>query len=140
MRYISTRGQALALDFERAMMTGLASDGGLYVPEVVPVMNPEEIAALAGLPFEEAAYRIMRPFVGDSSQQIADAWKPWIDTTIELFGARRCLFESNFPVDKLSTGYATLWNAFKRLAAGASPEEKTALFSGTASRVYRIGA
>ena len=75
-----------------------------------------------------------------SSQQIADAWRPWIDTTIELFGAQRCLFESNFPVDKLSTGYATLWNAFKRLAAGASEVEKTALFSGTASRVYRISA
>ncbi|MBP1807160.1 threonine synthase [Rubellimicrobium aerolatum] len=66
MRYISTRGQAPALDFERAMMTGLASDGGLYVPEVVPVMAPAEIAALAGLPFEEAAFRVMRPFVGDS--------------------------------------------------------------------------
>jgi predicted TIM-barrel fold metal-dependent hydrolase len=73
-----------------------------------------------------------------SSQQIADAWRPWIDTTIELFGPQRCLFESNFPVDKMSTGYATLWNAFKRLAAGASAEDKTALFSGTASRVYRI--
>ncbi len=66
MRYISTRGAAPALDFEGAMMTGLASDGGLYVPEVVPVMNPEEIASLAGLPFEEAAFRVMRPFVGDS--------------------------------------------------------------------------
>ena len=64
---------------------------------------------------------------------------PWVQTTIELFGAQRCLFESNFPVDKVSTGYATLWNAFKRLAAGASEDEKTALFSGTASRVYRIG-
>lgn len=73
------------------------------------------------------------------SQQIADAWRPWVQTTIELFGAQRCLFESNFPVDKVSTGYATLWNAFKRLAAGASEDEKTALFSGTASRVYRIG-
>lgn len=72
------------------------------------------------------------------SQTIADAWRPWVQTTIELFGAQRCLFESNFPVDKVSTGYATLWNAFKRLAAGASEAEKTALFSGTASRVYRL--
>jgi threonine synthase len=66
MRYISTRGTAPALDFERAMMTGLASDGGLYVPEVVPVLGEDEIATLAGLPFEEAALRVMRPFVGDS--------------------------------------------------------------------------
>ncbi|MBI5259876.1 MAG: amidohydrolase family protein [Burkholderiales bacterium] len=73
-----------------------------------------------------------------SSQQIAEAWRPWIDTCIEAFGAERCMFESNFPVDKVSTGYAVLWNAFKRLAAGASAGERTALFSGTASRVYRL--
>ena len=72
------------------------------------------------------------------SSEIAAAWKPWIDTCIEAFGADRCLFESNFPVDKVSTGYAVLWNAFKLLAQGASASEKTALFSGTASRVYRI--
>jgi predicted TIM-barrel fold metal-dependent hydrolase len=48
------------------------------------------------------------------------------------------MFESNFPVDKVSSGYAVLWNAFKRMAAGASASEKTDLFSGTASRVYRI--
>jgi predicted TIM-barrel fold metal-dependent hydrolase len=49
------------------------------------------------------------------------------------------MFESNFPVDKFGASYAALWNAFKRLTAGASAEEKTALFSGTAMRVYRIG-
>ena len=72
------------------------------------------------------------------SQQIADAWRPWIETCIEAFGPQRCMFESNFPVDRLSTGYAVLWNAFKRLAAGASADEKAALFSGTARRVYRL--
>ena len=48
------------------------------------------------------------------------------------------MFESNFPVDKITSGYGVLWNAFKRLAAAASESEKTALFSGTAARVYRI--
>jgi len=48
------------------------------------------------------------------------------------------MFESNFPVDKMGTGYATLWNAFKRIAAGASGDEKLALFSGTARRAYRL--
>ena len=65
-RYVSTRGDAPVLSFEQAMLTGLARDGGLYVPESVPVMPHEQIAALAGLSYEEAAYRIMRPFVGDS--------------------------------------------------------------------------
>jgi threonine synthase len=64
MLYVSTRGLAPALDFERAMMTGLASDGGLYVPEAVPVMTAAQIAELAGLSFEEVAFRVMRPFVG----------------------------------------------------------------------------
>jgi predicted TIM-barrel fold metal-dependent hydrolase len=57
---------------------------------------------------------------------------------IELFGANRCMFESNFPVEKVGTGYAVLWNAFKRIAAGASPDEKQLLFNGTARRGYRL--
>lgn len=72
------------------------------------------------------------------SQQLADEWRPYIETCIEAFGAERCMFESNFPVDLGSCDYATLWNALKRIAAGASAEEKTALFSGTAARVYRL--
>jgi threonine synthase len=66
MRYVSTRGRAPALTFEEAMMTGLARDGGLYVPETVPALSREEIAALAGLPYEEAAFRVMRPFTGEA--------------------------------------------------------------------------
>ncbi|MFN3146907.1 MAG: threonine synthase [Paracoccaceae bacterium] len=66
MRYVSTRGQAPVLSFEEAMMTGLARDGGLYVPETVPQMPVAEIAALAGLSYEETAFRVMRPFIGDA--------------------------------------------------------------------------
>ncbi|TWI58750.1 threonine synthase [Pseudomonas duriflava] len=63
MRYISTRGQAPALSFEDVLLTGLASDGGLYVPENLPRFTVEEIASWAGLPYHELAFRIMRPFV-----------------------------------------------------------------------------
>ena len=73
-----------------------------------------------------------------TSQDIAAEWGGPITFAIEQFGAERCMFESNFPVDKVSCSYVTLWNAFKRIAAGASPDEKAALFRGTASRVYRI--
>ena len=66
MNYISTRGAAPILTFGEAMMTGLARDGGLYVPETVPAMTADEIAALAGLPYEEIAFRVMRPFLGDT--------------------------------------------------------------------------
>ncbi len=74
MRYVSTRGQAPALSFEEAMMTGLARDGGLYVPESVPQMAAGDIAALAGLSYEETAFRVMRPFIGDAftDEEFAD--------------------------------------------------------------------
>lgn len=73
-----------------------------------------------------------------TSQQVADAWRPWIDACIDAFGPARSMFESNFPVDKTSASYAVLWNAFKRLAAGASADDKAELFAGTARRVYRL--
>ena len=100
---------------------------------------PNVVVKLGGLgmdigPFVEHMKRAAPP----SSQEIADAWGPWIKTCIEAFGADRCMFESNFPVDKISNGYATLWNAFKLMAAGASAGEKTDLFSGTAKRVYSL--
>jgi predicted TIM-barrel fold metal-dependent hydrolase len=72
------------------------------------------------------------------SSQLAAEWRPYIETCIEAFGADRGMFESNFPVDMGSCDYATLWNAFKHLAAGASADEKAALFAGTARRVYRL--
>jgi threonine synthase len=66
MFYVSTRGAAPKLGFEEAMLAGLARDGGLYVPEAWPEMSRAEIAALAGLPYAEAAFRVMRPFVGEA--------------------------------------------------------------------------
>ncbi|TWC29621.1 L-threonine synthase [Pseudomonas sp. SJZ079] len=66
MRYISTRGQAPALNFEDVLLAGLASDGGLYVPENLPRFTQEEIASWAGLPYHELAFRVMRPFVTGS--------------------------------------------------------------------------
>ncbi|MGM0584407.1 MAG: amidohydrolase family protein [Pseudomonadota bacterium] len=73
-----------------------------------------------------------------SSETLANAWRPYIEPCIEAFGPDRCMFESNFPVDRGTGPYAILWNALKRTASGASEAEKTALFSGTAARVYRL--
>jgi len=66
MHYISTRGTAPVLGFEDTMLSGLARDGGLYVPEAIPRLAPGDIAAMAGLPYEETAFRVMRPFTGDA--------------------------------------------------------------------------
>jgi len=72
------------------------------------------------------------------SDDLAELWRPYVEVCINAFGAPRCMFESNFPVDKQSCGYNPLWNAFKKLSAARSPEERTDLFSGTAQRVYRL--
>ncbi|MDB5430628.1 MAG: amidohydrolase [Caulobacter sp.] len=72
------------------------------------------------------------------SAALAEEWRPYVEPVIEAFGAERCMFESNFPVDIGSCDYDVLWNTFKVLAKGASAEEKTALFSGTATKVYRL--
>jgi predicted TIM-barrel fold metal-dependent hydrolase len=76
--------------------------------------------------------------IAPSSEQLAADWGGPVTYLIEQFGVERCMFESNFPVDKMSCGYVELWNAFKRIAAGASADEKAALFEGTARRVYRV--
>ncbi|KAF1041568.1 MAG: hypothetical protein GAK35_03218 [Herbaspirillum frisingense] len=73
-----------------------------------------------------------------ASQQLAQAWRPYIETCIELFGPARCMFESNFPVDKGMFGYTSLWNAFKRLTADLSAQERGSLFSDVARQVYRL--
>jgi L-fuconolactonase len=89
-----------------------------------------------GIPFGGfSSYRADPPF---SSAQLAEEWKPYIMTCIEAFGADRCMFESNFPVDSTVGVYGVLWNAFKRVVADASKDEKAALFSGTAQRIYRL--
>lgn len=74
-----------------------------------------------------------------SSEELADAWGDDIRWCIETFGVDRCLFESNFPVDRQSCAYTTLWNTFERITAGASADEKAALFHDTATRVYLLG-
>jgi len=85
----------------------------------------------------------MPDFVGDrslppSSVEVAQAWKPWLETCIEAFGPSRSMFESNFPVQKRWCSYQVCWNAFKRISSGASATEKRDLFAGAAARAYRI--
>ena len=72
------------------------------------------------------------------SEYLAALWRPYVETCIEAFGPGRAMFESNYPVDRWGASYPTLWNAFKRLAAGYSKDDKRALFAATAARVYDI--
>jgi predicted TIM-barrel fold metal-dependent hydrolase len=73
-----------------------------------------------------------------SSEHLARTWKPYVDTCVDAFGTHRCMFESNFPVDKASCSYTVLWNAFKRLTAGWSTDERRQVFCDVAVRTYRL--
>lgn len=99
---------------------------------------PNVSVKIGGLMMRLAAIDYLNLPAPPSSQQLADAWRPYASTCLELFGADRCMVESNFPVEKMGIGYAGLFNALKRIASGASADEKKALFSGTAKRVYRL--
>jgi predicted TIM-barrel fold metal-dependent hydrolase len=99
---------------------------------------PNVAVKLGGLAMHVGGFDFhLRPRPPGSAER-AEAWRPYVETCIEAFGVGRCMFESNFPVDKGMCSYPVLWNAFKRLAAGASTEERRALFAGTALRVYHL--
>jgi predicted TIM-barrel fold metal-dependent hydrolase len=121
--YAADRGQVFA-DW-KAGMAALAKRSNVTVKlGALPIRLPGPTAVSKDMP--------------PGSEEIAAAWGPWLQTSIELFGADRCMFESNFPVQKRWSSYAVTWNGFKRTAAGASADEKAALFAGTAARVYGV--
>ena len=99
---------------------------------------PNVVAKLGGLGMRFCGFGFHQASSPPSSEQLALAWRPYVDTCIQAFGPQRCMFESNFPVDQLSCSYAVLWNAFKRLAAAYTPAEQASLLCGTAARIYRI--
>ena len=99
---------------------------------------PNVTMKLGGMMMRAALFDYLAAGQPPSSSELAALWRPYIETCIELFGARRCMFESNFPVEKMGIGWVSLWNAFKRIAVDASRDEKLALFADTARRVYRL--
>jgi len=99
---------------------------------------PNVFVKLGGLAMRLGGFSFHSGAKPPSSHELAAAWRPYADRCIQTFGPDRCMFESNFPVDKASCSYAVLWNAFKRLAAGYTGQEKAALFSETARRAYRL--
>jgi predicted TIM-barrel fold metal-dependent hydrolase len=101
---------------------------------------PNTYVKLGGLGMKMIGFDLFEKPGPPSSQDLEKAWRPYIETCIAAFGPQRSMFESNFPVDKGTCSYQVLWNAFKRIAAGHSADEKTALFSGAAKKAYRLDA
>jgi L-fuconolactonase len=100
--------------------------------------SPNVVAKLGGLNMDINGYGWEKRPLPPTSSELMEATRPYFEYTIERFGVDRCMFESNFPVDKLSCSYTVLWNSFKRLTQGYSADERSALFYGTATRVYRL--
>ncbi|MGE0719316.1 MAG: amidohydrolase [Alphaproteobacteria bacterium] len=99
---------------------------------------PNVVAKLGGLVMEVNGFGFHLQARPPTSDELLAATRRYYEHTIELFGADRCMFESNFPVDKVSCSYVVLWNSFKKLTSGCSTSERAALFHDTASRIYRL--
>ncbi len=99
---------------------------------------PNTVAKIGGLAMPDNGFGWNVAGRPPTSDEFIEVQAPYYLHTIECFGPDRCMFESNFPVDRLSLSYGVLWNAFKKMTVGFSPDERAALFAGTASRVYRV--
>ena len=99
---------------------------------------PNVHAKIGGLAMPDNGWGYSAQETPPSSDQLVADQGDWYKYAIAHFGPSRCMFESNFPVDRASISYPVLWNAFKKMAAGYSEDEKTAMFSGTARRVYKL--
>jgi predicted TIM-barrel fold metal-dependent hydrolase len=99
---------------------------------------PNVVAKVGGIQMVVNGYGWHERKRPPTSDELLDANAKWYNYTIEQFGPRRCMFESNFPVDKLSCSYTVLWNQFKKLTKGFSADERTAMFHDTALRAYRL--
>ncbi|BDH56513.1 amidohydrolase [Tsukamurella sp. PLM1] len=101
--------------------------------------RPNVWCKVGGLLARGAAIDYVRAPAPPTSDDLARTWFPWLDACVEAFGPDRCMFESNFPVDKMGTTYRVLWNAYKKFASAASAYERARLFSGSARAFYRLG-
>ncbi len=100
--------------------------------------RPNVVCKVGGILGRGATFDYLHADRPPTSVELANIWRPWFEPTIEMFGADRCMFESNFPLEKMGTSYTVLWNTFKRTVSSASNDERRALFAGTAERVYRL--
>ena len=98
------------------------------------------VVKLGGLGMPLGGFKWHERNAPPSSKDIAKIMSPYYEHCIEEFGVNRCMFESNFPVDNVSTSYTVLWNAFKRITRDYSKNERSSLFRDTALKVYRIAA
>jgi predicted TIM-barrel fold metal-dependent hydrolase len=129
-------GGPLGIGAYAGRRSGIMAEWKRSIAELASCQNVH--AKLGGLVMDINGFGFHQREVPPNSTDLARETRDYYLHTIDCFGPDRCMFESNFPVDKESTSYTILWNSFKRMSESFSPAERTALFSGTASRFYRL--
>ncbi|XAH26035.1 amidohydrolase family protein [Xylophilus sp. GW821-FHT01B05] len=129
-------GQAMAMDMDELARQQVFREYSRLMTEAGRRPNIYCKVGGLGMPFWGFRFEERNDSIG--YRELATAWRPYVETTIEAFGASRCLMESNYPPDGRSAGFVPLWNALKHIVRSASAEDKAALFHGTAAKVYRI--
>jgi len=129
-------GHAMAMDMDEQGRAGVFDRYRKLMFELARRRNVCCKVGGLGMPFWGFRFEERQDPIG--YEELAQAWRPYVETTIEAFGADRCMMESNFPMDGRSAGFVPLWNALKHIVRAASTDEKNALFHGTAERVYRL--
>lgn len=116
----------------------LAEEYAQWRRDMAQIAACENVAVkLGGLGSYLLGSRVFRAEPPASSEQLASEWRPYVETAIELFGASRCMFESNRPTDDVGS-FGTLCNAYKRMTAGCSDDERRQIFAGTANHIYNL--
>jgi predicted TIM-barrel fold metal-dependent hydrolase len=129
-------GHVMAMDMDESARATVFGEYRRLMFELARRTNVQCKVGGLGLPFWGFPFIDRQGPVG--YRELAEVWRPYVETSIEAFGAHRCMMESNFPQDGRSAGFVPLWNALKHIVRHATPTEKAALFHGTAARVYRV--
>lgn len=129
-------GMAMAMELDAQARSDVFRDWRNRIRDLAARPNVFCKVGGLGLPFWGFGFESRSEPVG--YLELAAAWMPYVETCIEAFGPGRCMMESNFPPDRRSCRFVSLWNALKYIVRGYSPDEKAALFHGTAARAYRL--
>jgi L-fuconolactonase len=129
-------GLAVAMDMDEKSRAEVFQDWCKAVHDLA--QYPNVVCKIGGLGTAYWGFGFNTRPGAASYLELASAWRPYVETAIEAFGAKRCMMESDFPSDGRSCGFVPLWNALKYIARDCSADEKAFLFHGTAAKIYRI--
>jgi L-fuconolactonase len=129
-------GQAMAMDMTPSQRQDAFNQWRQMIIEAG--RRPNLFCKVGGLGMPFWGFRFEERTDPIGYMELAETWRPWVETVIDAFGAERCMMESNYPPDARSAGFVPLWNALKHIVRDASENENASLFHDTAAKFYRI--